>query len=317
MQKKDRAFFKRKKGMKETVTLPFLIMLLPGIVVLMINNYLPMLGTVMAFQRYRYQQNFFYSVMNSEWVGLMNFQFLFRNPTLWTNLRNTIGYNLTFILVGMVVPVACAIALNEIWRPRLAKFYQTTLFFPYFLSWIVVSYLVFSMLMTTGAVNTMILGPLGIEPVNWYGEVRVWPFLLVFLQAWKYTGYNTVVYLASLSGISEEYYEAAMIDGVNKRQQIMYITIPLLRPIIIILSLLAVGRIFNSDFGLFYNIPMGRSTLYPVTEVLDTFIFRAMMGSTEFGFPVASGLFQSVVGFCTVMTANLIVRKLDPDSALF
>jgi len=308
---------KKRKKMKDSVTLPFLIMMLPGIVILLINNYLPMLGTIMAFQQYRFRDNFVNSIMNSKWVGFKNFDFLFRNPTLWGNLRNTIVYNLVFILVGMIVPVACALALNELWRPKLAKFYQTTLFFPYFLSWIVVSYLVFSMLQTTGAVNTMVLKPLGQEPVSWYTNIKVWPFLLVFLQAWKYTGYNTVVYLASLSGISEEYYEAAMIDGVNKRQQIMYISLPLLRPIIIILSLLAVGRIFNSDFGLFYNVPMGRSTLYPVTEVLDTFIFRAMRGATEFGMPVAASLFQSVVGFITVMSANLIVRRIDPDSALF
>jgi len=308
---------KKKNKMKDSVTLPFLIMMLPGIAVLLINNYLPMLGAVMAFQQYRFKQDFFSSVMNSPWVGFRNFAFLFRNPNLWLNLRNTIVYNLVFILIGMIVPVACAIALNELWRPRLAKFYQTTLFFPYFLSWIVVSYLVFSMLQTTGAINTMVLKPLGLDPVNWYTNIKAWPFLLVFLQSWKYTGYNTVVYLASLSGISEEYYEAAMIDGVNKRQQIMYISLPLLRPIIIILSLLAVGRIFNSDFGLFYNTPMGRSTLFPVTEVLDTFIFRAMQGATEFGMPVAAGLFQSVVGFFTVMAANLIVRRIDPDSALF
>jgi putative aldouronate transport system permease protein len=163
----------------------------------------------------------------------------------------------------------------------------------------------------------MILKPLGAEPVNWYGRVSAWPGILIFLQAWKYSGYNTVVYLASLSGISEEYYEAAMIDGVNKRQQIWYITLPLLRTVIIILSLLAVGRIFNSDFGLFYNVPMGRSTLYPVTEVLDTFVYRAMRGATEFGMPVASSLFQSAIGFITVITANLVVRRIDPESALF
>jgi len=311
------AVIKKRKRMKNPVTIPFLIMMLPGIVLLLINNYLPMLGTIMAFQQYRFRTNFFLSIANSEWVGLKNFTFLFRNPSLWINLRNTVGYNLVFILVGMVVPVAFAIAMNELWRPRLAKFYQTTLFFPYFLSWVVVSYLVFSMLQTSGAVNTMILKPLGMDIVNWYQEINFWPFLLVFLQSWKYTGYNTVIYLATISSISDEYYEAAMIDGVNKRQQIMYITIPMLRPIISILSLLAVGRIFNSDFGLFYNVPMGRSSLYPVTEVLDTFIFRAMQGATEFGMPVAASLFQSVIGFATVITANLIVRRIDPDSALF
>jgi putative aldouronate transport system permease protein len=294
-----------------------MLMLLPGLVILLVNNYLPMLGSVMAFQQYRFRENFIYSLMNSKWVGFKNFEFLFRNPTLWNNLQNTILYNLVFIILGMVVPVAFAIALNELWRPRLAKFYQTMLFLPYFLSWVVVSYLVFALFQTTGAVNTMILKPLDMTPVNWYTTRDAWPPLLIFLQSWKYTGYNAVIYLAALSGISADLYEAATIDGVNKSQQIWYITLPMLRPVIIMLSLLAVGRIFNSDFGLFFNVPMGRSSLYPVTEVLDTFIYRAMRGATEFGMPVASSLFQSLIGFITVLSANFIVKRIDPESALF
>lgn len=294
-------------------------MMLPGIAVLVINNYMPMVGTVMAFQQYRFRGSFLNSLMTNKWVGLANFQFLFKNPTLWVNLRNTIVYNLIFILVGMILPVAFAIAMNELWRPRLGKFYQSILFLPYFLSWIIVSYLVFAFLQDNGAINSMILVPLGMNKVNWYGAnaKTFWAFLIVFLQAWKYTGYNTVVYLATLSGISTEYYEAAAIDGVTKWQQIRYITIPMLRPTIIILSLLAVGRIFNSDFGLFYNVPMGRSSLFSVTEVLDTFIYRAMRGATEYGMPIAASLFQSVVGCITVVTANLVVKKIDADSSLF
>lgn len=302
---------------KNSITFTFLLMMTPGIVVLLINNYLPMLGSIMSFQQYRYRDNFINSLLNSEWVGLKNFEFLFRNPNLWSNLRNTILYNLAFIVMGMIVPVAFAIALNELWRPRLSKIYQTFFFLPYFLSWVVVAYLVFALFETRGAVNTMILSPLGIEPVNWYTTKGAWPPLLIFLNSWKYTGYNAVVYLASLSGISGEYYEAAMIDGVSKRQQIWYITLPLLRPVIIIMSLLAVGRIFNSDFGLFYNVPMGRSSVYPVTEVLDTYIYRAMIRSTQYGMPMAASMFQSVVGLITIISANFAVRKIDPDSALF
>ena len=307
----------KKKKQKRVATWPFLVMLAPGFIVLLINNYIPMLGTIMAFQQYRYRVNFVNSIINSEWVGFKNFEFLFRNPRLWENLRNTVLYNLVFIILGMIVPVVVAIMLNELRQPKLAKFYQTVLFLPYFLSWIVVSYLVFALFQTTGAVNTMIMPLFGLQPVNWYGEVGAWPPLLVFLNAWKYTGYSAVIYLASISGISQEYYESAMIDGANKLQQAWYITVPLLRPIIIILSLLAVGRIFNSDFGMFYNVPMGRSTLYPVTEVLDTFIYRAMRSATEFGMPVAASLFQSTVGFVIIIIANLIVRKIDPESALF
>ena len=307
----------KKRGMKGTVTWPFMLMLTPGLLVLLINNYLPMLGTVMAFQQYRYRENFINSIMTSEWVGFKNFEFLFRNPRLWETLRNTVLYNVTFIILGMIVPVAVAIMLNELRQPRLGKLYQTILFLPFFLSWIVVSYLVFALFQTTGAINTMLMPLFGLEQVNWYGEVDAWPPLLIFLNSWKYTGYNAVIYLAAISGISHEYYEAAMIDGANKRQQTWHITIPLLRPVVIILSLLAVGRIFNSDFGMFYNVPMSRSTLFSVTEVLDTFIYRAMRGATEFGMPVAASLFQSVVGFFLIIAANFTVRKVDPDSALF
>jgi putative aldouronate transport system permease protein len=308
---------RKKRNLRHVATWPFMLMLLPGIVILMINNYLPMLGVVMAFQQYRFRDNFFTSIMNSQWVGLENFRFLFLNPHLWETLRNTVLYNLAFILLGMVVPVAVAIALNELRQRLAARFYQTVTFLPFFLSWIIISYLVFAIFSFNGAFNTMIMQPMGLEPGNWYMRPNIWPFLLIALHLWRFTGYNSIFYLAALSGINQEYYEAAMIDGANKRQQIWYITIPHLKPIIIILSLLAVGRIFNSDFGLFYNVPMNRSTLFPMTEVLDTFIFRSMMGTADFGRPVAASLFQSLVGFITIISVNFIVRKVEPDSALF
>ena len=306
-----------KKSLNSVSTWPFFVMLAPGLVILLINSYLPMLGVIMAFQQYRFRENFFVSIANSNWVGWTNFHFLFRSPALWETLRNTIAYNFTFILLGMFVPVAAAIALNELRQRYAAKFYQTVMFLPFFLSWIIVSYLVFAIFNLDGAVNTMILRPLGHDAVNWYGTPSVWPALLVFLSLWRFTGYNAIFYLAALSSISPDYYEAAMIDGAKKSQQIWYITIPHLRPVIIILSILAVGRIFNSDFGLFYNVPMNRSTLFPVTEVLDTFIYRSMLGALDFGRPVAASLFQSVVGFITIMCVNLAVRKIEPDSALF
>jgi putative aldouronate transport system permease protein len=309
---------KRKRSLQHVGTLPYLLMLVPGIVILLINNYLPMFGVIMAFQQYRFRDNFFASVLNSRWVGLENFRFLFANPHLWETLRNTVLYNFAFILLGMVVPVAVAIALNELRQRYAARFYQTVTFLPFFLSWIIISYLVFSLFTFDGAVNTMIMKPLGLDPGNWYMRPDIWPFLLIALHLWRFTGYNSIFYLAALSGINQEYYEAAMIDGAKKSQQIWYITIPHLKPIIIILSLLAVGRIFNSDFGLFYNIPMNRSTLFPATEVLDTFIYRSMMRSTaDLGRPVAASLFQSLVGFITIISVNLIVRKVEPDSALF
>jgi putative aldouronate transport system permease protein len=217
----------------------------------------------------------------------------------------------------MIVPVAVAIALSELWNQRRARFYQAVMFLPYFLSWIIISYLVFVIFQSSGTLNTMIMTPLGLGRPDWYRTVGAWPPILIITNLWRFTGYNAVFYLAALSGISRDYYEASMIDGAKKRQQIWYITLPHLRPIIIILSLLALGRIFNSDFGLFFNIPMSRSTLFPVTEVLDTFIYRAMISSTDFGRPVAASLFQSVVGLITIITANFIVRKVDAESSLF
>ena len=306
-----------KKKRRGTATLPFLLMLLPGLVLLLINNYLPMLGGVMAFQQYRFQENFFVSVLNSPFIGFKNFEFLFRSPALMEVLRNTILYNLIFIILGMIVPVAVAIALNELWNQKRARFYQATMFLPYFLSWIVISYLVFVIFQSSGTLNTMIMEPLGFGKTDWYRTISAWPGILIVTNLWRYTGYNAVFYLAALSSINREYYEAAMIDGAKKSQQIWYITLPHLRPVIVILSLLALGRIFNSDFGLFFNVPMGRSTLFPVTEVLDTFVYRAMISSTDFGRPVAASLFQSVIGLITIVTANFIVRKVDADSSLF
>ena len=308
---------KAKKKRRATSTLPFMLMLLPGLVLLLINNYLPMLGGVMAFQQYRFQENFFVSIINSPFIGFRNFEFIFRSPALLEVLRNTILYNLGFILLGMIVPVAVAIALSELWNQRRARFYQAVMFLPYFLSWIIISYLVFVIFQSSGTLNTMIMTPLGLGRPDWYRTVGAWPPILIITNLWRFTGYNAVFYLAALSGISRDYYEASMIDGAKKRQQIWYITLPHLRPIIIILSLLALGRIFNSDFGLFFNIPMSRSTLFPVTEVLDTFIYRAMISSTDFGRPVAASLFQSVVGLITIITANFIVRKVDAESSLF
>lgn len=308
---------KKKKEKSSRATLPFLLMLTPGLILLIINNYLPMLGVVMAFKQYRFKENFFISVVSSSWVGFKNFNFLFQNPALWETLRNTILYNLVFIALGIVIPVAVAIALNELWNQRGAKFYQSVMFLPYFLSWIIMSYLVFAIFQTSGALNTMVLAPLGLGSVDWYRTVTAWPPILVFSSLWRYTGYNAIFYLSALNGINKEYYEAAMIDGAKKRQQIFYITLPHLRPVIIILTILALGRIFNSDFGLFYNLPMSRSTLFPVTEVLDTFIYRSMLMSTDFGRPVAASFFQSIIGFITIIAANLTVRKIDPDSALF
>lgn len=295
-----------------------LVMLIPGVIILIVNNYIPMFGIVIAFKKYRFHGNFINSIIQSEWNGLKNFEFFFKTPYAFQITRNTILYNLVFILLGLVVPVAFAILLNEITNKRASKVYQSIMFLPYFLSWIIVSYLAYSFLsIENGFLNRGVLAAFGLEPVKWYFEPKYWPFIITFFQLWKYTGYNTVVYLAAISGIDNEYYEAAEIDGASKFQQIMYITIPLLRTLMIILTLLAVGRIFNADFGLFYHVPRNSGQLYSVTDVIDTYVYRALRNTNNISMAAAAGTYQAVVGCITVFTANFIVRKIDKDKALF
>ena len=297
---------------------PLFLMLMPGAIMLIINNYIPMFGVVIDFKRYRFRGTFWKSLVISEGVGFKIFEFLMKTPYAWQMTRNTLLYNFTFIILGLIIPVACAIMLTEIRNKRLSKAYQSVVFLPYFLSWIVVSYLAYSMLaIENGFINKSILAPLGVAPVEWYSEPKYWPFILVFFQLWKYTGYNIVVYLAAITSIDPEYYEAASIDGATKWQQIWHITIPLLQTLMIILTLLAVGRIFNADFGLFYNVPRNSGALQPATQVIDTYVYSALRNTNDIGMASAAGTYQAVVGCITVFTANLIVRKIDKESALF
>ncbi len=297
---------------------PLFMMLAPGAIVLIINNYIPMFGIVIAFKRYRFHGSFFKSLVMSEWVGFKNFEFFIKTPYAWQMTRNTLLYNFVFIILGLIIPVFCAIALTELRNKRLSKVYQSVVFLPYFLSWIIVSYLAYSFLsIENGFINKSILAPLGIAPVEWYSEPKYWPFIIVLFQLWKYTGYNIVVYLAAITGIDPEYYEAAQIDGATKWQQIRHITIPMLQTLMIILTLLAVGRIFNADFGLFYNVPRNSGSLQSATQVIDTYVYAALRNTNDIGMASAAGTYQAIVGCITVFTANLIVRKINNESALF
>lgn len=297
--------------------LPFFLMLLPGIIVLIINNYIPMIGVVLPFKKYRYDNGFFSSIINSEWVGFDNFKFLFSSPNIVEATRNTIVYNLVFIALQIIIPVLIAIALTELLNKRLSRIYQSALFLPYFLSWIIVSYLAYSLLSFDNGVFNGLLKAIGLAKVNWYFEVKAWPVIIVLFQLWKYCGYNIVIYIATISGISDDYYEAATLDGASKFQQARYITLPMLKTVIIITTLLAVGKIFNSDFGLFYNVPRNTGALYSVTNVIDTLVYLSLKNSNNVGMTAAASLYQAVVGCITVFTANAVVRKIDKDQALF
>ena len=296
----------------------WLLMVLPGTIWLLVFSYLPMFGTVLAFKNFKISPGgFIQSLINSDWVGFDNFKFLFTSGDAFRITRNTVLYNLIFIVLGLVFAVFVAITLNEIANKKLAKIYQTSMLFPHFLSWVIVSYFVFSFLSVDKGMMNSMLGVFGIEPISWYSEPDKWPGILIFMNIWKGVGYGSIVYLAAIVGIDKTYFEAATIDGASKWQQIKNITIPLLIPLMIILTIMAIGGIFRSDFGLFYQVPRNSAILYPVTDVIDTYIYKGLMNMGNIGMSTAAGLYQSLVGFVLIMITNRIVKKIDPEYGLF
>lgn len=295
-----------------------LLMVLPGALWFLFFSYIPMLGTVIAFKEYRFDRDGFWaSIVNSKWVGLDNFKFLFSTDDAYIITRNTILYNAVFIVVGLALAVLMAVVLSEITNKKLSKLYQTGMFLPYFLSWVIVGYFAFSFLSSERGLLNYVFEYFGWESMQWYSDPKYWPYIIVFIYLWKAVGYNSVVYLAAIMGIDKSLYEAAMIDGANKWQQIRNITLPLLTPIITIMTLLAVGKVFYADFGLFYQVPRDSGTLYSVTNVIDTYVYRGLKTTGEIGMSTAAGLYQSVVGFALVITSNYIVRRFNKDNALF
>ena len=306
----------KKKLTGDDIQLTFLA--LPTFVWYVIFSYLPMFGLIIAFKDFKIAgKGFLSSLVKSDWIGFKNFEFLFATKDAYIIIRNTLVYNIIFIILGIVIPVTLAIMLNQLNNKRLAKFYQTSMFLPHFLSWVVVSYFVFSFLSSDKGLVNQILASRGKEPVQWYMEKKYWPFILIFMNSWKTMGYNMIVYLAAITGMDESYYEAALMDGASKWQQIKYITLPLLKPIVVIMFILAVGRIFNADFGLFYQVPKNSGALFEVTNVLDTYVYRALSGTGSIGMSSAAAFFQSVVGCLMVVASNMIIRKVDKESALF
>lgn len=285
-----------------------------GLIYLLVNNYIPMMGVFIAFKKIDFAKGIF----ASDWCGLKNFQFLFQTKDAFIMMRNTLLYNLVFIILGTVLAVFIALIMSEVVKRTCSKFFQAGLILPNLVSMVVVSYLVYSFLNPqSGLINNTILKPLGIESINWYNEPKFWPFILVFVQMWKTAGYSSIVYIASIAGMDSQIYEAARIDGAGKLKQIFTITIPMLKPTIIIMMLMSVGRIFATDFGLFYQVPMNSGALFNVTQTVDTYVYRALIQLGDVGMSAAAGLFQSVIGFALVMLANLIVRKFSADDALF
>ena len=293
---------------------PFYIMMLPAVIYLFINNYIPMSGLVLAFKKYNVRDGIF----GSPWVGLDNFKFLFATKDAWVITRNTILYNLVFILAGTAAAIGLAVILNDVTSKRRKKVYQTVVLLPYMVSMVVVAYLANAFLASdTGFINNYILEPLGIQPISFYSEPKYWPFILVFINIWKGVGYSCIMYLANLGGIDPGYYEAAALDGATRWQRFTKITLPCLKPTIITLTILSIGKMFYSDFGLFYQVPMQSGALFNVTQTIDTYVFYGLMKNGNIGMSAAAGFYQSMVGFVLVLGTNAIVRKISKENAMF
>ena len=290
------------------------LMMVPGALYLLINNYIPMFGLVIAFKQVDFQKG----ILGSPWCGLQNFQFLFQTRDAFVITRNTILYNVCFILLNTVIGIIFAIFICDITWKIGKKIYQSALLFPYLMSWVIVGYIIYAIFsMQYGIANKTILPMLGINPVMWYNTPKYWPAILIITNTWKGIGYGCLIYISSINGIEASYYEAAELDGANKLQQVWNITIPEILPSVITLTLLSIGRIFYSDFGLFYQIPRDSGLLYSVTDTIDTYVYRGLMKLGNIGMSSAVGFYQSIVGFILVLFSNWVVGKISPDNALF
>ncbi len=293
---------------------PLYFMFLPGVIYLFINCYIPMFGIQIAFRQYNARDG----IYGSPWCGFNNFSFLFRTNDAFVMIRNTLLYNLVFISLGTVLAVSIAIILNEVRSKRAKQFYQTIILIPYLISMVIVSYLAFAFLSSgNGYINNSLLKAFGMEAIDWYNTPKYWPVILVIINVWKSLGYNMILYYATICGIDHTLYEAAVVDGASRWQQIRNVTLPSLRSTIIILALMALGGIFRSDFGLFYQVPQNSGPLISVTQTIDTYVYRGLMQTNNIGMSSAAGVYQSVVGFILVVTANFVVRRVDNESSLF
>lgn len=293
------------------------ILMLPGVLYLFINNYVPMAGVIIAFKKIKYGRNFFETVFTSEFYGFRNFEYFLKTTYAWIITRNTVLYNLAFIIIGLILAVTVAISLNEVRSKKLAKFYQSAMVLPNFLSWVVISLIVYAFFADKGYVNNVLASVFGREAIQFYMETKYWPFILTFTQVWFNLGVGSVLYLATISGINSELYESAMIDGASKWQQIKSITLPMLKPTIIYMMIISLGSIFTANFGLFYNVPRESGVLFDVTNVIDTYVYRSLNTNGQIEMAAAASFYQSVVGFVIVMLSNGFLRIVSKEDALF
>jgi len=288
--------------------------LMPGLFILIIKNYLPMSGIIMAFKNMDNSLGMF----NSPFCGLKNFEFLLKSEDVWRATKNTLTYNLVFLFGGLVLKVALAVFVTEMRSKRGAKIYQSVFCLPHFFSAVMISCIVNAFLASSpnGVVNRMLVS-MGMEAESWYNTMWVWPFLLTFVNFWQGIGYGAIIYIATITGFDQEIFEAAMVDGASRWQKIRYMTLPMLKQTVVVLTILALGNLFEGGFGLFYQVTLNSPTLYPVTDVIDTYIYRSLTTMPDLGMTTAASFIQSVIGCIMVVVVNLVVRKWDPDSSLF
>lgn len=288
-------------------------MSLPAMSLIFLFSYMPMYGIILAFKKYQASRG----IEGSPWVGFDNFKFLFQSEDLERILTNTLFLNALFIFAGLVASVSFALLMYEVRKAWQVKVFQTVSILPHFLSWVVCSFMVYSILEHNHGLANQLLGIFGIDPVQWYAKPELWPTILAVVTIWHSTGITSIFYYASLIGMDKEIIEAAEIDGANKLQKIRYISIPHLVPIMTIRTIMSIGHIFRSDFGLFYNIPRNLGILYPTTDVIDTYVYRALMENRNYGMSAATSFFQSVVCLIILLAVNAIVKKINPENALF
>ena len=295
---------------------PLYVMLIPGVLYLIMFNYLPMFGMILSFKKINFRDG----ILGSAWCGFDNFKYALSSPSLLTALKNTILYNIVFLFIGMALSILLAIMLDLLWGKLSKKVYQTIMIMPYFLSWVIVSYLVFGFLsMESGVVNNTILPLFGMDKINWYMEPKYWPAILIIVYFWKNWGYSSILYTSALSGVDVQLYEAADIDGASVPQKLWNITLPAIKPIISMMLILKVGSILTTDMGLFYQIPLNTPQLYNTTNVISTYTYNLMTGSgaNTLGMASANSMLNSLVVFLLIIISNGIVKKLDSDGAIF
>ena len=304
---------KTKKKKINRISLQLYSMCSIAIISVFVFNYLPMVGVVLAFKNNKYSRGIF----GSDWVGFKNFEYFFKSSDFAVITRNTLLLNTIFIVTGIIAALFVAIMLYYVKSRAKTKVFQTVLITPHFLSWVVVSYMVFAILNPTYGLLNSVLAKFGIENIDWYSKPEVWPLILTIFSIWKHVGMDSVVYYAALMGVDESIIEAAEVDGATKFQKTVYVILPTLIPLITILTILKIGNIFRADFGLFYQLTRDVGALYPTTDVIDTYIFRTMRVVGDMGMGSAVGLVQSLVGLVLVIATNAAAKKIDPDSALF